>query len=215
MRRHHIIIGLALSAMPLVAHGQQTPATAGDARLGGEAALSATLQEGLPAAPVREAIAAGRAKGASAARIDHAAAQAHGRLRTAAHVLARGPGGGGNRDAEIIAGAEALASGARPGHLERLRAAAAPGRSLAVSLRALADLSARGIDPAAASARLATRLRAGASDAEITDPARRLRAGAGGEAAASVGVAGTLRAPGAAAAVGSTLGASLGVGGLR
>lgn len=214
MRRHYIM-ALALAALPHLAHAQQQKSAPGEVRLGGEAALEATLEAGLPAAPVREAIAAGRAKGASAARIDRAAAQAHARLRTAADILHRGRDGARDRDAEIVAGAEALASGARSSDLQRLRKSAAQGRSLTGSLRALAELSAGGMDPAAASAALAGQLRAGAGDAEITKHARLLRAGGGGAAAAAVGVTGSLGAAGAATSVGASLGASVGVGGLR
>jgi hypothetical protein len=153
----------------------------------GSAALEATAAAGLPEAHVRRAIREGEAKGASRARIDRAAMEAHGRVRGAAELFAeRGNGGRAASEAEITAAAEAMASGASRADISRLRNAAPADRSLVVSLEALAQLSASGMGARDASGHIASRLRSGASDAEITG----LASGAGSLVGSRSGSAG-------------------------
>lgn len=165
---------------------------------GGEAALAATAEAGLPQAPVRSIIAEGRARGASAAEIDRAALTVQSRLEASARALRENGEGAAASDAEIVAGAEALASGARPQDLSKLRDSAPADRSLTASLSALAELTATGVAPARAASELAAQLRAGASDAAIT------RLATNGEAVA--------RLQGGTAAIGGAASGALGVG---
>ena len=184
-----------------------TAALAGESRAaeghaGGEAALAATVAAGLPEAPVRRVIAEGRARGASRAQVDRAATTVHARLRASMQALGSSAEGSPATGAEIEAGAEAIASGARPADLRSLAEAAPADRSVTASLRALARLSSAGVDPARATAELAAGLEGGASDAAIAELAAstvsRVRLGDGG-----AGIAGS--ASGALGA-GSTLG---------
>jgi hypothetical protein len=178
-------------------------ASAGDSRgaegqAGGEAALAATVAAGLPEAPVRRVIAEGRARGASEAQVDRAAMAVHTRLRASMQALATSGEGTAASATEIEAGAEALASGARPRDLRRLADAAPADRSLTASLQALARLSSAGVDPARASGQLAAGLQAGASDAAIADLA------ASAVSRASVGNGASSVAGSASGALGAT-----------
>lgn len=138
-------------------------------RTGGEAALEATAASQLPEAPVRRVIAEGEARGASATEIDHAAMTVHSRLRASFDALTSAKGESAASQAEIEAGAEAIASGARPENVKKLREAAPADRSLTASLTALASLTAAGANPTRATAELASQLQAGASDGAIAN----------------------------------------------
>lgn len=70
--------------------------------------------------------------------------------------------------AEVEAAAAALAAGARPADIERIRDSAPADRSVTVSLRALAGMTARGISSSQAAAAISTQLARGADDAAIT-----------------------------------------------
>jgi hypothetical protein len=131
---------------------------------------------------VRRIIAEGQARGASAAEIDRAALAVHARLNAAFGALHSRGDGATASEAEVVAGAEALASGARPADLAKLRDSSPADRSLAVSLTTLAELTAAGMDPARATAQLTSHLGAGAPDAAI--------ASLGANAAAGLGVLG-------------------------
>ena len=174
-----------------------------------EAVLNATVAAGLPGEPVRRVMAEGEAKGASDAEIAKAAAAVQARLRVAHDALA-GDASEGQRapySLEIAAGAEALAAGARPEHLKRLRREAPEGRSLEASLSALAELRGRGLDASAATGALAARLAGGASDAAITAFAGSITSNAQLGAVASPGVGSSLGGnAGVGAGVSGTLG---------
>lgn len=187
-------------------------------RTGGEAALAATIAAQLPDAPVRRLIAEGKARGASASSIDRAAFTVHSRLSASAEALATSTDGAHRSDAEIIAGAEAIAGGARPEDLEKLRDAAPPERSLAASLTALASLTASGVEPTRAVASLAAQLQAGASDTAISSMAA--KAAAGGELQTGAGriagdASGTLGTGLGTAGIGAGLLGGVGVGLIR
>lgn len=199
-------------SLPAALAAQEQPATAARA----EAVLAATISAGLPDAPVRQVMAEGEAKGASEVAIARAAAQAQARLLAAREALGSSQGERAPSKLEIAAGAEALAAGARPEHLKRLRGEAPEGRSLEASLSALAELRARGLDASAATGAIAARLARGASDAAITAFAgsvttnAQLGALVSGGATAGRGSAGA--SAGAGVGVGTNAGASAGAG---
>lgn len=154
MKIQTMVAGLALLALPAVASAQAT--------VGADAALRATVEADLPEAPVRRVIAEGEAKGASEAEIGRAAMRVHHRLRVASEALARDQGPGGRAsDAEIVAGAEAMAAGATVAELRALRSAASSGGSLTASLNALAGARNGGAAGGAASGSGAAALGAG------------------------------------------------------
>jgi hypothetical protein len=192
----------------------QEPAPAARA----EAVLNATVSAGLPDAPVRRVIAEGEAKGASEVAIARAAAQAQARLLAAREALGGSEGERAPTKLEVAAGAEALAAGARPEHLKRLRGEAPEGRSLEASLTAIAELRARGLDASAATSAIAARLARGASDAAITAFAGSVSSNAqlgalvSGGAAAGRGGAGASAGAGVGANVGAGVGTSGGAG---
>lgn len=221
MKTRQIITAVALLALPALAEAQTATRVEGSATAqargtgqgGGSAAaaLSATAAAGLPQAPVRSTIAEGEARGASREAVGRAAMRSYLRLQTARGALTgdqdrpRRPS-----DAEIVAGAEALAAGSTEAELRELRDAAPPQRDMTASLHALAELRARGMGGAEAASALAAQLRAGASDGAITA----LAAGADSLAELRAGVAGAGAAADAAAGIGGVIGgagASLGV----
>lgn len=182
MKTNILMFGIALAILPAAAGAQTTLGAEGSAsaraetrgsqgetrsEARGEAALRANAQAGLPEAPVRRTIAEGEARGASAASIDRAAMQVHTRLRIAQETLTRGEERRRPSDAEIVAGAEAMAAGAARADLEKVRDATPRKRTMTASLSALAQLRGRGIDGASAASAIAARLESGASDREI------------------------------------------------
>ena len=225
------IPALMLLCLPTMAHAQSTArveanasaraeARSGNSGAAGQAALSANAAAGLPEAPVHRTIAEGEAKGASRSEIDRAAMATHTRLRVARETLSDD----GERrvsDAEITAGASALASGATRAELGRVRDAAPAQRSLAASLNALAQLHTRGLGGMQAAASIATRLRQGASDQAIsgfatsTTATAELAGSAAGQArgATSVGVDAAANAGASLRGVGAGLGAAGGMAG--
>lgn len=226
MKTHMMIAGIALAALPALAQAQSTVTVSGQAkaeartegsRVHGQAALEATAAAGLPEAPVRRTIAEGDAKGASSAAIDRAAMSTHTRLRVAREALSRdGERARRASDAEIVAGADAMASGATAAELRTLRDSAPERRSLTASLTALGELRGSGAG-ADAAASIAARLRGGASDAAIASlaasatSAASLGAGvAAGTVAGAAGAASAGTAVNAAAGVGSAVGAGIG-----
>lgn len=160
MKVSNTIAALALLALP-TALSAQTGANAT-----GAAAAEATVQAGLPEAPVRRTIEEGRARGASAAQVERAALAVQARLSSSRDAL-RSEGRHQPTEAEIIAGAEAIQSGARPSDLRRVRRAAPAGRSVTTSLTVLAELTARGEHPGRAAEAIAGRLRAGHDDVAV------------------------------------------------
>lgn len=142
-------------------------ASAGSSTIAGEAAMQQTVELGLPTAHVSSVIAEGRARGATVAQIDQAALAAHARLQASRDAL-RGDLRASPTDAEIEAGASALASGAEVSALADLRSAAPADRSLTASLHALASLTAQGLTSSAAATELAAMLTAGATDSQLS-----------------------------------------------
>lgn len=226
MKTMTLMLSISLMAVPgtvaaqarvdaeATASGRVTTQHEGSSRAaaGGDAALQATAEAGLPAASVHRVIAEGQARGASAAEIDHAALAVHARLRAAAEAIVdeRRPA---PSHAEIEAGAEAIAAGAAPKDLERIGDAAPSDRSLTASLTALAQLTANGGDAGRVAADLAGRLQAGASDEAIASLAGSANgaAGIGGAAVdAAAGVTGTVGAGIGAVGVGGSVIGSVG-----
>jgi hypothetical protein len=193
-------------------------AGSGEVAGSGAAAIDATMAAGLPPEPVARVIAEGRAKGMSAARIDRAAMEMQIRMEAARAALERE-----NRrasDAEIVAGAEALAAGASTVDLRAVGDAAPNERSLEVSLATLAEMRAGGTDGAEAAARIAARLRAGAADQAIASlatgadaAAGAIRAGSGGRGTieAGAGARGGLDVAAPAGRIGVGIGGGAGV----
>ncbi|MBW3628408.1 MAG: hypothetical protein KY464_03840 [Gemmatimonadetes bacterium] len=224
MRIQLTIIGTALLALPLSGQAQSgittetgVSARAESSRSGSnpraEAVLHATAAADLPEAPVRRAIAEGEAKGASPAAVERAALSAHTRLRIAREALAReGKEARRPSDAEIVAGAEAMASGAASTELVTIRDAAPARRDLAASLNVLASLHARGFHGGEAASAIAARLKAGASDTVISSAAATARSAAELGLVSSVGATGSLDAGAGLGGVVGGLGTAAGLG---
>jgi hypothetical protein len=117
--------------------------------------------EGLPIAPLVGKALEGASKGASGPRIQRAVRELAAALRSS-----RGALGSGASEAELVAGASALLSGADAESLRRIRMArrAAP---VTVPLVVLADLIVRGVPAAAAVDAVAHVAAAAASDADF------------------------------------------------
>ena len=130
-----------------------------------QAAVTAILADartrGLPAAPLVAKALEGVEKGASAPRIEHAVRAMLGRLDTAHAALAPSVG-----DAEVVAGADAIAAGVPPQALRRLRKVS-PQRSTAVALGVLAQLVSRKVPVDRATDAVITLLRRGAQPSQL------------------------------------------------
>lgn len=123
--------------------------------------LDSARRVGLPLEPLIDKALEGASKGASRPRIVDA-------VRTLARTLgsARDALGRGASDAEIVAAADALEAGVRPGqigYLHNIRM----NRPITVPLAVLADLVARGVPPDTAAAAVLNLARAGAIDAQF------------------------------------------------
>lgn len=246
MRKHFMILGVALLAVPGVASAQsgvhvqgstkvrveargasseqpQGSTTQGSAhgatRAEAHAAVRAAAKAGLPEAPIRRVVSQGEARGASEAQISQAAANVLVRLQTAREAL-KDNGERQPSEAEITAGAEALAAGATRIDLEQLSQAAPAGRSLVASLTTLAQLRASGAE-ASAAAEIAAGLSAGLSDGVIsglggTVDATSQAGGSlgGGTGVVDAAVGGTVGATGTATGGGTTgvVGGVVGIG---
>jgi hypothetical protein len=186
-----------------------------------DVSVRAAADAGLPAEVVARAAADARAYGASEAQAARAAADACTRLAVSRAAL----GSGGDRQpaqAEIAAGARAMAAGASQADLSVLARRAPERRSLTASLDALARLGARSGDFHGSAAAIAAQLGRNASDRAITSLAATgsvdamLRGGSGGlDAAASLGASATSSVGGVLNAGGSLGGSVSGaVGGL-
>lgn len=160
MNARLILSALALAIVPHALSAQS------GAEANATVALEATARAGLPEAPVRRTIEEGRARGASEAQVDRAALAVHARLHASRDAL-RDESRPEPTSAEIVAGADALLSGARPTDLHRVRDAAPAERSLAASLSALAELTSRGENPSAVSGAIAAGIASGVSDNDL------------------------------------------------
>ncbi|HEX8674475.1 MAG TPA: hypothetical protein VF710_21425, partial [Longimicrobium sp.] len=142
-------------------------APAAQTGLSADATVRATADAGLPDAPVRRAVARSRSRGNSEAETARIAAEVQARLIASRDALSND----GRRvatNAEITAGADAMAKGATRAELSLLARSAPPRRSLVASVDALARLGTGSGDFARSATTIAGRLRAGASDPSIT-----------------------------------------------
>jgi hypothetical protein len=154
------------------------------------AVVDSARREGLPAEPLVQRALEGSSKGAAGPRITASVRALRERLRTAREAL--GPAA---PEADLVAGAQALAAGLDPGTLARLRALR-PRGALALHLVVLADLVQKGVRPGAASSLVLDMARSRASDADLADFQRLFEADV--RAGAPPGTAAATRARGIA-----------------
>jgi hypothetical protein len=142
------------------------------------------------------------ARGVAPADIERAVAEQATRM-AAAHAALETSRGAKPADDEVEAGAEAIRQGVDASGVSELAKSAPSGRSLAVPLYVLGNLTASGIPAADALERVRARLAARASDAELEKLPARASAAAQGNRPAEVGrdLAAT-RSKGASAAAG-------------
>jgi hypothetical protein len=130
-----------------------------------DAEVQLAVRAGLPREPVARAAAQARARGRSEAQAARAAAEVRTRLQASHDAITAS--GRTAIDAEIIAGADALAQGASRADLAVIARRAPQDRQLTASFRALVRLGARDDNFAQAAAAIATRLESGTSDRAI------------------------------------------------
>lgn len=126
-----------------------------------DALFSDAAGRGLPVEPLVAKALEGVEKGAPPVRVEGAVRALALRLDAARAALAPALS-----QAEVVAGADALAVGVPPDVLRGLRAAS-PRRSTAVALGVLAQLVSRGVPPARAAATVTELLRRGAASAQF------------------------------------------------
>jgi hypothetical protein len=145
-------------------------------------AVADAAARALPLEPLVARALAGVEAGAPGPRVVIAVRTLVGRLDAARLALAPATG-----DAEVVAGADALAVGVPPAVLRDLRRLS-PGRSTAVPLGVVAQLVARGVPVARAAAAVSDLVRRGASGAQLValDGAVRADVAAGMPAAAAL-----------------------------
>ena len=123
------------------------------------------MRAGLPREPVARAAANARARGHSEGQAARAAAEVRARLQASNEAIVAS--GRTATEAEIIAGADALAAGASRADLAVIARRAPEDRQLTASFRALARLGAENGAFAQAAAAIATRLESGTGDRAI------------------------------------------------
>lgn len=131
-----------------------------------DAEVQLAVRAGLPGAPVQRAADRAHARGASQAEAARAAAQVRARLQTSHDAIVAS--GRAASEAEVIAGADALARGAAQTDLEVIADSAPRGRRLTASFQALTRLGAQSGSFSQAAGAIATRLQSGTSDRAIT-----------------------------------------------
>lgn len=153
-----------------------------EARAAITAHFTAASRAGVPVEPLIAKALEGVELGAAPERIEAAVRALLGRLTAARAALAPVVS-----EAELVSGADALATGVPVAVLRRMRALS-PGRSAAVALGVLAQLVARGVPPARAADAVTTLLRRGARPAQLValDDAVRVDVAAGVPAAAAL-----------------------------
>jgi hypothetical protein len=164
-----MLMTCALTATLPVAARAQAPVFAASAPTPLDSTLDAVLgreielarARGVPAAPLLAKVREGRLKRAPGARIRLAIAALAARLDTARAAL----GAGATTD-ELVAGADALSAGASAAALRTVRAAA-PNRSIAAPLGALAQLVASGVPPTRAASMIVELLHRNATPAQV------------------------------------------------
>jgi hypothetical protein len=162
--RFTALASLAILALATPGHAEDArlrarldPATAASV----EALADEARADGLPVEPLIGQALQGASKNAPPERIVTAVRQHLTALREARTGL-----GAGADEAELVAGAGAVLAGVPRDSLARMRASR-PGQSLVVPLVVLADLVARRVPPAAASAAVMNAARAGARDQDF------------------------------------------------
>ena len=159
-----LAFAVGLSVVPAAARAQDARLEArvdGRTRAQLQPILDSARLAGVPIEPLVDKALEGATKGASRPRIVNA-------VRTLSRTLgaARVALGRGASDAEIVAAADALEAGIRPGQLGYLRNLRT-NRSITVPLAVLADLVARGVPPDTAAEAVLVLARAGAVDAQF------------------------------------------------
>jgi hypothetical protein len=156
---------VALVAVAHVAAAQGTPVLAIDdsrARAAVEREIAQAAERGLPTRPLIAKAREGVTKRASGTAIREAVARQARRLAQARDLLAPS-----TSEAEIVAGADALANGVPPAMLRQVRAAYPAGQSVAMPLDVLTELVARGVPAKHALEQITLLMRRGATPAQI------------------------------------------------
>jgi hypothetical protein len=156
---------VALVAVAQVAAAQGTPslAIADDrARAAVEREIAQAADRGLPTRPLIAKAQEGVTKRAPGEAIRVAVARQARRLEQARDLLAPS-----TSEAELVAGADALAVGVAPAMLRQVRAAYPAGQSVAMPLDVLTELVARGVPPKHALEQITILMRRGATSAQI------------------------------------------------
>jgi len=213
MRRTTIALMLAFAPGYLAAQGQSTGQTqsqpsgfSAETRVRLEAMLRVAREHNLPTEPMTNRAAEGQAKGASEAQIIAATGRVEAELAASQEALIRA-GHPQPSDAEVISGAQVIASGATQAQLEAFARRNPSERRLEVALQVLIDLAARGIPVDHALAVVGAKLSSGATDGQLES----LTASANGQANSQTGISNASGTSSTVGARGSLTGA-LGVG---
>lgn len=195
-------VGLGLLALPVGMAAQQVEAEGGARVEAGMQVRGAERPDAADETP----------RGRGEARVE---SEASARMDVARRAVEGDEGDEHRRSAsraEVEAAAAALAAGASSSDIERIRDSAPDDRSVTISLRALARMTARGISSSRAAAAISAQLTRGADDAAISRVAADARSDAhlnglllDAASGASVGVGGVV------GGAGSGLGAGLGL----
>lgn len=196
--RAHAVVGVQASAGTDGEFQAPSDFSARD-RANLEATFRRARAEHVPEQPLRERVAEGQTKGASAEQIVVATAMLETRLAASQNAMIRA-GHAHPSDAEIERGAAAEEAGYTSAQIEAVARRTPPDRSLLVPLDVLAKLAARGVPTGQAVTQVESRLDARASDDALTsllgsgdaDASAASKAGTG--AAAGVGAAGNAAA---------------------
>ncbi|MBV9879267.1 MAG: hypothetical protein JO180_02175 [Gemmatirosa sp.] len=157
-------VGFATLALPRAARAQDARLAAiadADARAAVGAVIVDAERQGLPREPLVTKALEGVEKGATGPRIEAAVRAMATRLAAARVALAPAA-----TPVELLAGADALSAGVPAAAIHEVRAAS-PGRSTAVALGVLAQLSARGVPAGRAAAKVTDLVRRGANQAQM------------------------------------------------
>ncbi len=168
MNRHRVLLLVALavaSLAPRPAFGQGAavlPIAEARYREAVEREIAQAASRGLPVRPLIAKAMEGVTKQASGALIRDAVASQARRLGQAQALLAPSPS-----EAEIVAGADALAVGVSAPMLKEIRAAWPVGQSVAMPLDVLTELVARGVPARHALEQITTLMKRGATPTQI------------------------------------------------
>lgn len=167
MNKHRLsFVALAIaSVMAVSAHAQQTPVlniADARARVAVEREIAQAASRGLPVRSLIAKAQEGVTKRAPGERIRLAVASQARRLEQARDLLAPSPS-----EAELVAGADALAVGVPAPMLRQIRASYAPGQSVAMPLDVMTELVARGVPAKHALEQITNLMKRGATPAQI------------------------------------------------